>query len=94
MDPREAFYGGRTGMAKCYHAVESGEEIYYQDFTSLYPTINKYGTYPTAHPQILVNPESQNIDDYFGLAKVSILAAEKVFHPELPVTMNGKLMFP
>ena len=66
----------------------------YQDFTSLYPTINKYGTYPTGHPQILVNPESQNIDDYFGLAKVSILAAEKVFHPVLPVKMNGKLMFP
>ena len=39
LDPREAFYGGRTGMAKCYHAVESGEEIYYQDFTSLYPAI-------------------------------------------------------
>ena len=45
LDPREAFYGGRTGIAKCYHAVESGEEIYYQDLTSLYPTINKYGTY-------------------------------------------------
>ena len=46
------------------------------------------------HPQILVNSESQNIDDYFGLAKVSILAAEKVFHPVLSVKMNGKLMFP
>ena len=34
LDPREAFYGGRTGMAKCYLAVESGEEIHYQDFTS------------------------------------------------------------
>ena len=79
LDPREAFYGGRTGMAECYHAVESGEEIYYEDFTSLHPTINKYGTYPTGHPQILVNPESQNIDDYFGLAKVSILAAERCF---------------
>ena len=27
--------------------------------SSLYPTINKYGTFPTGHPQILVNPESQ-----------------------------------
>ena len=94
MDPREAFYGGRTGMAKCYHAVDEGKEIYYQDFTSLYPTINKHGTYPIGHSTILVNPESQNINDYFGLAKVSIQAAEKVFHPVLPVKMNGKLMFP
>ena len=67
LDPREAFYGGRTGMAKCYHAVDEGKEIYYQDFTSLYPTINKYGTYPIGHPTILVNPESQNITDYFSL---------------------------
>ena len=81
-------------MAKCYHAVDEGEEIYYQDFTSLYPTINKYGTYPVGHPTIVVIPKSQNITDYFGLAKVSILAAEKVFHLVLPVKMNGKLMFP
>lgn len=65
--------------------VDEGEEIYYEDFTSLYPTINKYCTNPASHPTILVNPESQNITDYFGLDKVSILAAEKVFHPVLPV---------
>lgn len=74
--------------------VDEGEEIYYEDFTSLYPTINKYCTNPASHPTILVNPESQNITDYFGLDKVSILAAEKVFHPVLPVKMKGKLMFP
>ncbi|CAH3157602.1 unnamed protein product, partial [Porites lobata] len=51
-DPRNAFYGGRTGMAKCFHKAE-GEQILYEDFTSLYPTINKYGTYPIGHPQIL-----------------------------------------
>ena len=39
-------------------------------------------------------PEKQNIDDYFGLATVSILATEKLFHPVLPLKMNGKLMFP
>ena len=51
LDPRDAFYGGRTAMARCYHTVDEGEQIYYQDFTSLYPTINKYGTYPTDHCQ-------------------------------------------
>ena len=46
LDPRNAFYGGRTGMAKCFHKAEVGEQILYEDFTSLCPTINKYGTYP------------------------------------------------
>ena len=94
LDPRDAFYGGQTGMAKCYHTAEEGEHSFYQDFTSLYPTINKYSTYPLGHPQIIVNPESQNIQDYFGIAKVDVLAPEKLLHPVLPVKLNGKLMFP
>ena len=88
LDLRDAFYGGRTGMEKCYHTVEESQQIFYQDFTSLYPTINKYGTYPLCHPQ------SQNIQDYFGIAKVDVLAPEKLLHPVLPVKLNGKLMFP
>ena len=94
LDPRDAFYGGRTGVSKCYHKAEENEQIFYEDFTSLYPKINKYGTYTIGHPQIMVNPESQNIQDYFGIAKTDVLAPEKFLHPELPVKLNGKLMFP
>lgn len=94
LDPRDAFYEGLTGMAKCYHTAEEGEQISYQDFTSLYPTINKYGTYPLGHPQIIVNPESQNIQDYFGIAKVDVLAPEKLLHPVLPVKLKLKLVHP
>ena len=93
LDPREAFYGGRTGMAKCYHKAEEKEKISYEDFTSLYPTINKYGTYRVGHPQIIVNPGSKNIRDYFGIALVDVIAPEKLLHPVLPVKLNGKLMF-
>ena len=78
-------------MAKCYHKAEENEQILYEDFTSLYPTINKYDTYPKGHPQIIVNPENQNIQDYFGIAMVDVLAPEKLLHP---VKLNGKLMFP
>ena len=78
LDPRDAFYGGRTSLAKYYHKAEENEQILYEDFTSLYPTINKYSTYPLGHPQIIVNPESQNIQDYFGIAKVGVLAPEKL----------------
>ncbi|CAH3179822.1 unnamed protein product [Porites lobata] len=62
------FYVGRTGMAKCHYEAEEKEKLFYEDFTSLYPTINKYGTYPVGHPQIIVNVASQNIQDYFGIA--------------------------
>ena len=46
-------------MAKCHYQAEENEEILYEDFTSLYPTINKYGIYPIGHPQIIVNPTDQ-----------------------------------
>ena len=94
LDPRNSFYGGRTGMAKCFHRAEEGEQILYENFTSLYPTINKYGTYQIGHPQILVNPIDQDIHSYFGIAKVDVIALEKLLHPVLPVKLNGKLMFP
>ena len=81
-------------MAKCYHKAEESEQIIYEDFTSLYPTINKYGTYPVGHPTIAVNPGSKNINDYFGPAKVNVVVPEKLLHPVVPVKLNGKLMFP
>lgn len=94
LDPREAFYVGRTGMAKCHYEAEEKEKLFYEDFTSLYPTINKYGTYPVGHPQIIVNVASQNIQDYFGIALVDVISPEKLLHPVLPVKLNRKLMFP
>ena len=81
-------------MAKCFHKAEEGEQILYEDFTSVYPTINNYGTYPIGHPQILVNPPDQDIHSYFGIAKVDVIAPENLLHPVLPVKLNGKLMFP
>lgn len=94
LNPRDAFFGGRTGLAKCYYQAGENEEIHYKDVTSLYPYINKYGTYPIGHPEILVNPSNQNISHYFGLAKVDVLAPEKILHPVLPVKHNQKLLFP
>jgi hypothetical protein len=31
MNPRAAFYGGRTNATKLYHKVSGGEEIHYKD---------------------------------------------------------------
>ena len=50
-------------------------------------------TYPVGHPTIVVNPENQNIYNYFGIA-LDVLAPDRLFYPFLPVKINGKLMFP
>ena len=42
----------------------------------------------------MVNPENEDIHSYFGIAKVKILAAAKLYHPILPKMINNKLMFP
>lgn len=87
------FCGGITGLCACHYEAKEGEKIAYNDVTSLYPFVNKHGIYPTGHPTIMVNPVNQNIHGYFGLAKVGVLAPEKLFHPVLPVRINGKVTF-
>lgn len=56
LEPRDAFFGGHTGATTLYAKAAEGEEISYVDFTSLYPSINKYGTYPVRFPEIYLNP--------------------------------------
>ena len=96
LNPRESFFGGRTNAVTLYHKVNSveGEEIRYVDVTSLYPWVNKYGEYPTGHPEIITHPENQDIASYFGVAKVTILPPYELFHPVLPYRCKGKLVFP
>ena len=93
LNPKEAFFGGRTGSSCCYIKAENGEIIDYVDYTSLYPWVNKYGTYPPGHPLIMKNPVDQDIQSYFGVEKVDVLAPEKLFHPALPMKIGEKCMF-
>ncbi|KAK9729439.1 DNA polymerase type B, organellar and viral [Popillia japonica] len=60
LNPRDAFYGGRTGASKMYHTVVEDEKIKYVDVCSLYPWTNKYGKYPVGHPKVYVGRECQN----------------------------------
>ena len=96
LEPREAFFGGRTNAATLYHKAHEklGEQIRYVDVTSLYPFINKYGKYPVGHPEIITHPEDQNIYSYFGLAKVDVLPPYHLYHPVLPYRCGGKLVMP
>lgn len=87
LEPRDAFYGGRTGAttlhAKANEAV--GEQILYADVTSLYLYVNKYKEYPVRFPLIYTNPADQDIHHYSGVAKVDILSPERLFHPKWEV---------
>ena len=94
LDPRDAFYGGRTGAVSLHAKAGEGEEIRYVDITSLYPWVNKNATYPVGHPHIITQPIDQDINSYFGLALVDILPPTGLYHPVLPVRAGGKLTFP
>ena len=85
LEPREAFFGGRTGVVALHAVAEEGEEIRYVDVTSLYPWVNKNCPYPIGHPQIITQPVDQSLESYFGLATVDILPPAGLFHPVLPV---------
>ena len=94
LEPRDAFFGGRTGAVALHAVAQENEKIRYVDFTSLYPWVNKNATYPIGHPSIFTNPRSQDIEDYFGLATIDIVPPAGLFHPVLPVRSGNKLTFP
>ena len=94
LNPRDAFFGGRTNAAKLYHQCGPNEKIRYIDFTSLYPYINKTAEYPLEHPVIICHPETTDISEFFGIAKVRIQAPFNLYHPVLSARVENKLLFP
>jgi hypothetical protein len=96
LNPRDAFYGGRTGNTKQYYEAGEGEKIKYVDVCSLYPWVCKYGKFPIGHPQVIVGHDKCSAIDLSassGLIKCSVLPPQNLFHPVLPLKMNNKLMF-
>ena len=93
LEPREAFFGGRTGAVALHAVAGEGEEIRYVDVTSLYPWVNKNCPYPIGHPKIITQPADQSLDSYFGVGTVDILPPAGLFHPVLPVRSGNKLTF-
>ncbi|XP_019627734.1 PREDICTED: uncharacterized protein LOC109472406, partial [Branchiostoma belcheri] len=94
LDPRDAFYGGRTNASQLYAKadVENGETILYIDFTSLYPYVNKYGRYGIGHPEIIVD-NFEDLSNYFGVVKCKVLPPRRLYHPVLPDRVGDKLLF-
>ncbi|XP_028394389.1 uncharacterized protein LOC114518565 [Dendronephthya gigantea] len=93
LEPRQAFFGGRTNATRLYYDVRVDEKIRYVDFCSFYPWCNKYGEYPIGHPEIITDNFGL-VESYFGLIKCSVLPPRGLYHPVLPYRTQGKLMFP
>lgn len=92
--PRDAFFGGRTNATCLYYKPKEGEIIKHLDIISLYPFVNASQRYPVGHPEIFVDSEiTQNVHEYFGLVKCSVLPPKNMFHPILPSRIRDKLMF-
>ena len=95
LQPRKAFFGGRTNAIKLFYDCKEGEQIKYADFCSLYPFINKYATYGVGKPQIIRN-DFKSVDQYFGLIQCKVLPPQNLYLPVLPIKSgkSGKLLFP
>ena len=79
-----------TLYTSLYHQTVNDEEIHYDDYTSLYRWVNKYGKYPIRHPTILHDPNTTDL----GLAKCTVLPPTALYHPVLPYCHDSKLTFP
>lgn len=95
LNPRDAFYGGRTGNTRSYYKCQPGEKIKYVDVCSLYPWVCKYGKFPIGHPRVYVGEECAEItlEKTDGTIKCKVLPPQDLYHPVLPMKMNDKLMF-
>ena len=59
LNPRDAFFGGRTNVTKLTYDFKEGEKGKYVDFVSLYSTVQFFKDYPTAHPTKILDPPQE-----------------------------------
>lgn len=90
LEPRDAFYGGRTEAFKVHAEADENTDIKYFDVTSLYPCVNKTGKIPFGRLKI-VTENFDLIQNYEGLIKCRILPPKHQYMPVLPLKINNKL---
>ncbi len=93
LNPRDAFFGGRTEAFKL--SSTPGDVIGYEDVTSLYPYVNFWMQYPLGHPEIITHG-FKPLSEYFGLVKCTVLPPRDLYIPVLPkhAGPTKKLIFP
>lgn len=97
LNPRDAFFGGRTNVTKLKYDFKNNEKGRYVDFVSLYATVQFFKTYPVGHPTKILNPITYD-SKWFGFIKCKIDPPRNLYHPVLPVRTtcgkSEKLLFP
>lgn len=95
LNPRDAFYGGRTNCTRLFYEAKREEKIRYLDVCSLYPYVCKYAKLPVGHPEVLVGKDCpQSLDGIDGVVKATMLPPQNLYHPVLPYRVNNRLLFP
>ncbi len=97
MDPRMAFFGGRTNATKLLHEFKDGEKGHYVDVCSLYPTTLMYDSFPVGHPVLITEGFERITKDskpYKGVIYCSVVPLRGLLHPVLPYRSKGKTTFP
>ena len=57
LDPRDAFFGGRTEVFRLKYEHHEDKVMHTGDFTSLYPAVNSFKDYPVGHLGIIHEPK-------------------------------------
>ena len=96
LNPRDAFYGGRTNATKLLYDFKENECGRYVDFCSLYPTVQYYKKYPIGHPVKIHDPK-KHCKSWYGLIKSKVVPPKGLYHAVLPqrikVDSYEKLIF-
>jgi len=96
LNPRDAYFGGRTEVIKLKAESTSDCKIKYIDVCSLYPAVMFYDDYTIDHPTKIFQPKVYD-KNWFGLIKCKILPPQDLYIPVLPVKIkmekSEKLVF-
>ena len=97
LNPRDAYFGGRTEVFKLKATSNSSHKIKYVDVCSLYPTVMYSDECPSGHPVKIIRPTKYD-EKWFGIIKCTVLPPKKLYVPVLPfkikTTKSEKLLFP
>ncbi|WAQ93902.1 hypothetical protein MAR_006373 [Mya arenaria] len=92
LEPRDAFFGGRTEAFKLVEETANEKQIKYYDVTSLYYFVKKNRKIPIGHSQVIKEYFTE-ISQYEGRIKYKVLVPRRLHIQVLLVKCNRKLMF-
>ena len=91
---RDALFGGRTEAFKSWVKCNENQKIFYDDVTSLYPTVNALDDYAVGFKQYVnITVDDIRTGKFFGVAKVNISPPKDLYVPVIPDNTKNKLLF-